>query len=237
MKSKILVAFAAVIALVVVGAPLAEAAVPTPTTSAGFTQAFANKNDMTWSGGDQMTSLKAPNGKVYWSVGDTMLSNGEDPDGSYPDIGTKMVGNRLLLQNGGEFVNAMADGGMAVPDPATATAENQERYWAQGMFYANSHLYVLCQRVVSDTSAGSIGFKITGVEMAKYSINSYGKLKLVSMVATPSTGVAGGVGPTAIQWAADAIVRSGYVYVYGYTSASDNPYVIHYSYEIGRAHV
>ena len=77
MKKKLLLLIASVFTLSVTVAPAVEAA-PTPTTSAGFTQMFQDKNDMVWSGGDQSTSIKLPNGKVYWISGDTMLSNGED---------------------------------------------------------------------------------------------------------------------------------------------------------------
>jgi hypothetical protein len=216
--------------LIVAQAATAEAA-PAPTTAAGFTTMLQNKNDMTWSGSDQMTSFKAPNGIVYWLAGDTMISNGEDPDGSYPDTGTSMVPNRILMQSGNKLTNAMANNGLGVPNPPTHTAENQERYWPQGMFYANNYLYVLAQRVIKDSTPNSIGFKVIGSELAKYSVSRFtGKLTLVGMKSTPSTGTVDVPGPAGIQWAGDAIVKDGYVYVYGATRASGNPYVLHYSY-------
>lgn len=192
----------------------------TPVTADQFTNMFAEKNDIVFSGGDQMTSLKIDN-RTYWSVGDTMLGT-EAPNGSYSD-GTKMVGNHILVQTGGTLWNAIANAGtlanpdgLAVPNPPAAT--NGERYWAQGMFTVNGYLYVLCQRVINTGS----GFELIGVELAKYSINLLnGKLSLVSMIATPSTGVKGGVGPERTQWAADAVVVGSYVYVYGYSSADD----------------
>lgn len=191
---------------------------------------FQAKNDQTWSGGDQSTSFKAPNGKVYWLSGDTILSNGEDPDGSYPDTGTSMVSNRILMQNGGELVNAMANNGLGVPNPPTHTEQNQERYWPQGMFYANNHLYVLAQRVIHSSDPNTIGFIPIGAELAKYSIAWNGKLTFKGMKPTPTTLVPENTGPTSIQWSADAIVRGGYVYVYGFTRALNNPFVTHYSY-------
>jgi hypothetical protein len=227
MKQKLLILTALVTAVTFSAAP-ASAATPVPTTADGFTQMFANKNDQVWSGGDQMTSFKAPNGKVYWISGDTFLSNGEDPDGSYPD-GTQMVSNRILMQQGGELVNAMANGGVGVPNPATHTPENNERYWPAGTFYANNHLYVLSLRVANDPAAG---FKIVGSEMAKYKVANNGKLTLVGMRNLPSTNVPGGQGPLYTQWMGDALIKNGYVYVYGQTLApkTEPQYVIHGTY-------
>lgn len=199
-----------------------------PTTANGWTQVFADKNDMTWSGGDQAASFKH-NGYTYWLFGDTMLSNGEKADGSYAD-GAVMVSNRILLQQGDQFTPATVGGGNAVPDPATHTAENNRRYWVQAMFAANGFVYVLSQKAENDPGS-SIGFKLSGVDMAKYTQNATdGKLTLVGMINTPSTGVDAGEGPMKVQWGGDAIVSGGYVYVYGYTLAQPNGYVMHYSY-------
>ena len=209
-------------------APAVELAASTaPTTADGFTDLFAAKQDMTWSGGDQATTVVA-NGRTYWLAGDTMVSNGEAADGSYPP-GSVMVSNRILLQRGGDLVNAMAAGGVAVPDPPTHTDANADHYWPQAGFYANGFLYVLAQRVQADPS-DALGFKLTGVEMAKYRIRTDGLLVFVAMVATPSTGVPGGAGAAHIQWAGDAVVWNGYVYAYGFTLASGNAYVAHFSY-------
>lgn len=210
--------------------PAATAAAPTAPEN--FTGLFAEKNDQTWSGGDQTTSFKAPNGRTYWLSGDTILSDGEDLDGSYPESGTTMVSNRILLQNGDVLENAMRNGGIAVPNPATHTVENQERYWAQGAFSAGGYLYLLCQRIIKDRTPGAIGFKFIGAELAKYRFAADGKLSFVKMVPTPSTNVPGGVGPMHLQWAADAINHGGYVYIYGYTHAPwVNPdQAAHYSY-------
>jgi hypothetical protein len=232
MKNKLTAAVALVVAVTIGYAPVAQAATPVPVTADGFTQMFADKNDMTWSGGDQMTSFKAPNGKIYWISGDTFLSNGEDPDGSYPDSGTVMVGNRMLMQKGGELVNALANGNIGVPNPATGTPENQERYWPAGTFYANGYLYVLCTRVMHDTTPGSLGFKTVGSEMAKFRIASSGLLTFLGMRNVPSTGIPGGAGPLYTQWMGDAVIKNSYLYVYGQTLApkTEPQYVIHHTY-------
>jgi hypothetical protein len=227
MKKKLLALLTGVVTLVVgVVAPV-SAATPAPTTADGFTQLFQDKNDMTWSGSDGMLSYKAPNGKIYWVNGDTFKSNGEDPDGSYPD-GATMVANTILMQQGGQMVNAMSNNGIGVPDPATHTAENGERYWPAGTFYANNHLYILCQRVINDPS----GFKIIGSEMAKYKVANNGKLTFVGMRKIPSTGVEAGKGPLYTQFGGDAIIKGNYLYVYGQTLAqpTDPQWVIHATY-------
>jgi hypothetical protein len=178
---------------------------------------FAEKNDLTWSGGDQMTSYLAPNGRIYWTSGDTMLSQGESPDGSYPP-GSRMVSNRVLIQAGASLTNATSTD-VAVPNPPTSTPENQERYWTQGMFYANSYLYVLSQRVTSQGSS----FTLKGVELARFSIARSGMLTFRGMVTTPSTGVHQGNGPAHIQWGADAVQQDkySYLYVFGYSHNAD----------------
>lgn len=199
-----------------------------PTTAAGFEQMFANKNDMVWSGGDQVTSFKY-NGFTYWLFGDSMLSNGEDPDGSYPE-GAVMVSNRILLQQGDQLVNAMANGGNGIPDQPSHTSANQRRHWTQAMFVANGNLYVLGARV--ESSPDGLGFKTKGVELARYTQNTTtGLLTFSRLVATPSTAIDGGAGPLQIHFSGDAVVAAdGYVYLYGTTMAEGNPYVIHYSY-------
>ncbi|HEV2078297.1 MAG TPA: hypothetical protein VGR19_00130 [Allosphingosinicella sp.] len=201
-----------------------------PASADGFTRMFAAKQDQTWSGGDQTTSFKAPNGRVYWISADTIVSAGVDPDGSYPDSGTTMISNRLLLQNGGTLENAVANGGIAVPDPPTRTEENQDRYWPQGAFVANGHLYLLCQRVTKDPTPDTFGFKFSGTRLAKFRFGANGKLTFVKMVATPSTDIAGGTGAPHLQWAADAIEYGRHIYVYGYTHSEPGDPSGHYSY-------
>lgn len=201
----------------------------TPTTADGFFQVFQDKNDMVWSGGDQVTSFRW-NGYFYWLFGDTILSNGENPDGAYP-AGSTMVGNKILLQVGDQFSNAMAnDSDIAVPNPATHTEVNNERYWTQGMFQNNGFLYVLCQRVINDSTA-ALGFKLAGTELAKFTQDSAtGKLTLVGMVITPGTGQFEVPGPFGIQWASDAVVSGSYVYFYGSTLSQGNAFVDHFGY-------
>lgn len=216
---RLMIMLAVTLTLLLGGGTPAMAA--TPTSADQFTSMFADKNDITFSGGDQMTSLKL-NNRTYWSVGDTMLGT-EDADGSYSD-GTRMVGNHILVQVGGTLYNAIGNAGtlanpdgLAVPNPPISN--NGERYWTQGMFSVNGMLYVLAQRVINNSSGS---FDLIGVELARYTINATnGKLTLTGMITTPSTGVHGGNTPANTQWAADAVVAGQYVYVYGYSGADD----------------
>lgn len=203
------------------------ASMTAPSTADGFFQMFQDKNDMVWSSGDQVTSFKH-NNHIYWLFGDSMLG-GEDPDGSFAD-GTVMVGNRILRQSGTVLYHAVpaSGNGSSVPDPAVHNDTNQERYWTQGMFAANGHLYVLCQRV-RNNSGGS--FTPMGGEIAKFTQNTTtGDLTLVAMISTPATAQEEVPGPYGIQWCSDAVVCNGYVYIYGATRAEGNPWVLHFSY-------
>ena len=196
-------------------------------TPTSYFNMFQAKNDLTWSGSDGMASVNTALG-TYWLCGDTILSDGENPDGSYA-AGWKMIPNRILLQRPGtlSLTNAMANNGQGIPNPATRTAENQERYWALNGAVVNGFLYVLAGRVKNTPD----GFLPLGVELAKYRIALDGKLTLIAMVATPSTGVTGGFGPNTIQWGEAMIPGTdGYIYVYGSTRAKDNPYVPIFSY-------
>lgn len=197
-----------------------------PTTADGFTQLFQDKNDLTWSGGDQCTTFKY-NGFTYWLFGDNILGT-ETAQGGYAP-GWQMIPNSILLQDGNTFSTAMAnDSIVAVPNPATHTDANSERYWIQGMFAANGHLYVLCQRV---TSVG-FDFKLAGCELAKFKVNATtGKLTFYGMFVTPSTGKIQDYSTAAIQWCGDAVKDDdGYIYFYGTTLAKDNGFVAHWSY-------
>ena len=219
----------AIVATALVAAHMPPALAAAPTTADAFTRMFAAKNDQTWSGGDQTTSFKAPNGRVYWISADTILSNGVDPDGSYPDNGTTMISSRIMLQHGARLDNAMADGGVAIPLPPR-TAEDQEKHWPQGAFVAGGYLYLLGQRVGTDRTPGSLGFRFTGAQLAKYRFGADGKLTFVKMVPTPSADIAGGTGAAHLQWAGDAIEHGGHIYIYGYTHAQRGDPSGHYSY-------
>lgn len=205
---------------------------PPLATADDFTSLFAAKHDLAWSGGDQMTSFLAPNGRVYWISADTILSNGVDADGSYPDKQTHLVANRVLLQVDGRLDKATEGDGASVPNPATHTLENQERYWPQGAFFANDFLFLLCQRVVRDDRNHGLGFRFTGTELAKFRVLANGRLAFQGMAKTPASNVAGGFGVRHVQWAADAVAHGGFIYIYGYTQAlPGNPRrVAHYSY-------
>jgi hypothetical protein len=189
-----------------------------PTGAAGFTALFEAKNDWTWSGGDQVTSLRAANGLTYWSFGDTVLGEEDPATGAYRP-GWQMIANTILVQRG-DALGATTIGA-AVPDAADG-----DRYWTQGMFQVGSSLYVLCQRVRNTTDF----FQLRGVELAKFAFRSDGTLSFQGMRNTPSTGALDGDSAATAQYAADAVVTGGYVYVFGYANAKDDAFAPHRSY-------
>jgi len=211
--------FAVAFVLGVAGhAGVAQAATPAPATADGFFETFQAKNDAAWSGGDQVNSLRAPNGLTYWSFGDTVLGR-EDPDTGAYRPGWSMIANKILVQRGGDLYPATS--GVAVPD-----AGDGDRYWAMGMFTAGAKLYVLCQRVRNVDGY----FDLRGVELARFAFNRGGTLSLEAMLSTPSTGKTGGNSADTAQYSADAVVAGGYVYIFGYANAPGDPFAPHRSY-------
>ena len=189
----------------------AHAATAAPTTADGFFQLFQARNDTTWSGGDQVTSLRAPNGLTYWSFGDTMVGAEDPSTGDYAS-GAVMIPNKILVQSGGDFTAATS--GQAVPDPSPT-----ERYWTQGMFTTGGKLYVLCQRVANVNNT----FELRGVEIARFAFNSNGTLTLEAMLSTPSTGKSLGNTVDTAQYSSDAVVSRGFVYIFGFRNVPNDP--------------
>jgi hypothetical protein len=185
------------------------AAVPSPAapaTADEFTQAFQAMNDWAWSGADQATSLRASNGIIYWSFGDTIVGEQDPETGAYRP-GWTMLPNTILRQDGGVFTAAVE--GVAVP-----SALNGDRYWPMGMVEANGFLYAFCQRVRNTATY----FDLRGVELAKFAFEPGGGLSLVGMLHTPSTWALGGDSPELAQYGADAVYRDGWIYVFGFSN-------------------
>lgn len=191
----------------------------TPTTADGWTQMFADKNDLTWSGGDQNTSYRASNGHTYWITGDVVVSDGQDPDGSYPD-GARMVSNRILRQHGDRLVNAVPGSDVAVPDPVSGAAG--DRYWPQAVFEADGFLWVICQRVQHDGG----WFALKGAELARFTFDGP-DLVFDGMHPTPSEIT---LDQYAIQWAGSAEVVGGWAYVFGFRNHETDTLAPHRSY-------
>src|SRR5687768_10087 len=97
-------------------------------TAADFEAWFQEKNDWTWSGGDQVTSLRAANGLTYWSFGDTVIGKEDPVTGAYRP-GWEFLPNTILVQRGDDWSATTFRN--AVPDAADG-----DRFWTQGMFQA-----------------------------------------------------------------------------------------------------
>ncbi|MFG1603727.1 hypothetical protein [Actinoplanes sp. NPDC049265] len=191
---------------------------PAPSTAAGFTNLFQARNDWTWSGGDQVTSFRAGNGLTYWSFGDTVIGEEDPATGAYKP-GWRMLPNTILVDRNGAL-------GATTWEAAVPNAADGDRYWTQGMFQVGASLYVLCQRVRNTSDF----FQLRGVELARFSFNADGSLAFQGMRNTPSTGLIDGNSAATAQYGADGIVTGGYVYVFGYANAPDDPYAPHRSY-------
>jgi len=208
--------FALLLTVALPAAPAAAAGAPA--TAAGFTALFEAKNDWTFSGGDQVTSLRATNGLTYWSFGDTAIGEQDAGTGGYRP-GWRMLSNTILVQRGDALGATTFEA--AVPDPGDG-----DRYWTQGMFQVGSSLYVLCQRVRNTTDY----FQLRGVELAEFSFNADGTLAFRGMSATPSTGSLDGTSVATAQYSSDAVVSGGYVYVFGFSNEPGDSFAPHRSY-------
>jgi hypothetical protein len=179
-------------------------------TATDFSEAFRDKNDWTWSGGDLAASYRASNGQTYWMFGDSVVGEEDPVSGGYRD-GWRLLPNTILRQGPAGLTIAIA--GLAIP-----SAVDGDRYWAMAMFETSSSLYVLAQRVRNTSNY----FELRGVELAKFAIRADGGLDFAGMVATPSTGVVGGARPASAQYGLDAVVVDGYAYVFGLTTDPAN---------------
>lgn len=217
MMRRAVIAIATLTTVVLLSPAVAHAAAA-PVSAAGFTALFEAKNDWTWSGGDQVTSLRATNGLTYWSFGDTALGEEDPATGAYRP-GWRLISNTILVQRGDAL-------GATTWETAVPDAADGDRYWTQGMVQVGSYLYVLCQRVRNTTDF----FQLRGVELAKFSFNTDGTLAFLGMRNTPSTGKLDGNSAATAQYGGDAVVSGGYVYVFGYANAPGDPYAPHRSY-------
>jgi hypothetical protein len=223
MWTRVLAAFTSLLLFVLLPTAPAVARADTASASAVATAAdfeayFQAKNDWTWSGGDQVTSLRATNGLTYWSFGDTVIGKEDPVTGAYRP-GWEFLPNTILVQRGDTW--AATTYRNAVPDAADG-----DRYWTQGMFQAGGFLYVLCQRVRNTETY----FQLRGAELAKFAIRADGTLAYRGMLPTPSTGLLDGNSPAAAQYSMDAVVDGGYVYVFGFSNEPGDVYAPHRSY-------
>jgi hypothetical protein len=194
-------------------------------TASSWTDLFQEKNDFTWSGADQATSVPASNGAVYWLYGDTVLGT-ENAGGGYdPDL--RMVSNTILVQRGTGLTPATASGQAAIPDVPNPIADavplngdETDRYWPVAAVEHAGYLNVFAQRV-RNTPDDGLGFQLVGADLARFRISG-DALVFEGLAATPSSGVPQTDGP---QWAGAVLVSAGYAYVYGHkhTATPHNP--------------
>jgi hypothetical protein len=164
---------------------------------------FDAKNDLGWSGGDQAASLVLPSGQVLWLFGDTVQGT-QAPTGGY-DLGTRMVHNSFLVQDGGclTAVNG-PDRTEVIPN-----ASNGDWYWPQSALLEKGMLVVLATRV-RRTGPGSMDFRTVGTDAAVFALHR-GRPVFHRMARTPSTGVEDG----GVEYGAALVPQGAFTYVYG----------------------
>ncbi len=184
-----------------------------PTDAAGYQAMFDAKNDMTWSGGDQASSLLLPDGRTVWLFGDTMLGT-QGPAGGY-EPGWRMVNNSMVIQDGGCLRGLNGPlGDDLIPDPAEG-----EFYWPQHGVIDQGRLIVLVTRIAK-TGDSLFEFEIRGVDAAVFTVPTTrdGVPTLMEVVPTPWSS-AGDLGALYGQ----AVVSDGvHHYLYG-TARVDAP--------------
>jgi hypothetical protein len=197
-------------------APHAVAAAA-PSTAQGWTDLFQDKNDLTWSGADQATSIKAANGAIYWLFGDTVLGTENPTTGAYND-GARMIANTILMQRGSTLSEATSAGVPAIPhvpnpqrDSVPNNGDENDKYWPIAAVEHGTYLNVFAQRVRVTPGQGE-GFELVGSDLARFRFSG-DNLVFVRMSPTPSSGLHQRAAP---QWGGAAIKSNGYVYVYGH---------------------
>lgn len=186
----------------------------TPTTAAGWFNAFQGQTDLNYAGARRNVSYQASNGKVYWLY-DDMAQGTMDPSTHAFLAQPLQVDNKIML----------ASGDMRVPtDRAATTAASVPTgayyYEFHDMFEANGYAYIVIQELGAAFQFGALGGTL-----AKYQISTNGLLTFVGLIATPASGVTSDTNRTSIQWASSAVVQNGYVYFFGENSDGAGTYL------------
>ena len=184
--------------------------VPAPTTAAGWQAGFDALNDDTWSGADQGSSLRLPDGRVLWVFDDT-FQGAQAPDGSRA-AGTRVVRNSLVLSDRGCLRGVTGPGGAEVL-PGTAG----QWYWPLHAFLDGGRLFLSASRVAQDATGA---FVTSGTWLAELSLPAGGTPTFRALSRTPSSGTP----ETTAQWGTAIAQAGGWTYVYG-TQRVDQPYV------------
>lgn len=205
------------------GATVARCKLKAPTTAAGYQAMFNAKNDRTWSGGDQASSLRLPDGRTLWIFADTIQGT-QAKSGAYAP-GWRMVHNSIVIQDGGCLTGVTGrTGGEVIPNPSKT-----EFYWPQHAVVEGGKLLVFTTRV-KPTGKGTYAFAGQGVYIAVFSLPTLGKPTFERVVTTPASRSA----ETLPQWGQGVVQDGAYTYLYG--SAKVNlPYHFGKSVYVARA--
>lgn len=177
---------------------------PAPTTAAGYQAMFNAKNDMSWSGGDQASSVRLPDGRVLWTFADTIQGKQTSKGGYAP--GWRMVHNSFVIQDKGCLTGVNGKNGREVIPNASST----QWYWPQHAVIDGGKLIVFSTRV-KKAGSGALGFAGTGVDAAVFALPKGGVPRFERMLGTSASKSP----ETLPQWG-QAVTNDGkYHYVYG----------------------
>ncbi|MPR00377.1 DUF4185 domain-containing protein [Modestobacter sp. I12A-02628] len=189
----------------------APCTVPAPTTPEGWQQAFDDLNDDRWSGGDQGSSLRLPDGRLLWVFADS-FQGAQRADGSRA-AGSRLVHNSLVVADGGCLTGVTGpDGGEVVPNAADG-----EFHWPQHAFLDGGRLYLSVFRVRGTAVPGSTDFTTTGTHLASFDLVPGGSPVFTGLTPTPSAGTSDDV----VQWGTAVAQDDGATYVYGTRRVED----------------
>ncbi len=195
--------------------PAPPCPLPAPTTAAGWQAAFDGLNDASWSGADQGSSLRLPDGRLLWVFDDT-FQGGEEPDGSRSP-GTRFVHNSLVLSDGGCLRGVTGPtGAEVVPD----TPDGQW-FWPLHAVVDGGRLFLPSSRVARVTGPDDVSsFSTDGTWLAELTLPAGGTPTFSRLWSTPASGTP----DTTPQWGSAVAQADGYTYVYG-TQRVAEPFV------------
>ncbi|WP_028645451.1 DUF4185 domain-containing protein [Nocardioides sp. URHA0020] len=180
---------------------------PAPTTAAGYQRMFDAKNDWTWSGGDQGSTVPLPDGRVVWLFADTLL--GRQTSSGRRAANTRMIHSSLVIQDRGCLTGVTGRrGGSVIPEPTPTSW-----YWPQQGVIDGGKLVIFAIRATQAAGPGAFGFRTVGVDAAVFSLpKTRAEVPTYQrMAGTPASrsGTAG------ILWGVSLTSDARYHYVYG----------------------
>ncbi|MCW2778621.1 MAG: hypothetical protein JWN17_2346 [Frankiales bacterium] len=186
-----------------------------PTSATGWQAAFDALNDDRWSGADQGSSLRLPDGRLLWVFDDT-FQGAQAADGSRA-LGSRFVHNSLVLADRGCLRGVTGPTGAEV---VPGTPDGQW-FWPLHAVVDGGRLFLpssRVQRVVAPD--GTSTFATSGTWLAELTVPAGGTPVFTGLWPTPASATP----DTTPQWGSAVAQAGGYTYVYG-TQRVAEPFV------------